>query len=129
MSDLSDYAETNLVDHLLGTSAFTSPTNVYLALYTAAPTDAGGGTQVSGNGYARQAITFGAATSPGGVASNTNTVTFTANGGNWGTITHAGIFDALTVGNLLMWTAVTNVTINDQDSLQYDPGDITVTLA
>lgn len=129
MSDLSDYAETNLVDHLLGTNPMTSPSTVYVGLFTAAPSDAGGGTEVAGNGYAREAVTFGAATSPGGVASNTGTITFTANGGNWGTITHAGVFDQLTTGELLMWTAVTNVTINDQDSLQYDAADITVTLA
>jgi len=130
MSDLSDYTETNLLDHLLGTAQYTYITPVYLGLFTAAPSDAGGGTEVTGFGYARQAITFASATSPGGVALNTaGPYVFTATGGGWGNITHAGIFTLSTVGELLMWTAVTNVTINENDSIQYDDGDITVTLA
>ena len=129
MSDLTNYAETNLVDHLMGTTAYTMPTAVWLGLFTAAPSDTGGGTEASGGAYARQEIEFNAASSPGGQATNANTETFTASGAGWGTITHVALFDAVTSGNMLAWTAVTNVTINDGDSLEYDPADITFTLA
>lgn len=127
MASLSDYAESNLLDHLLGVSPFTAPSGHELALYTSAPSDAGGGTEVSGNGYARQAITFGATSSPGGVSSNTGAVSFTAAGGNWGTITHAGIFDGL--GNLLLHTPLTTSrVVNDGDTLTFAVGTVAVTI-
>jgi len=127
MSDFSDYLENELLDHVFRNSSYSPPAAVYLGLYTAAPTDAGGGTQVTGGGYARQAITFGAAS--GGAISNTSAVEFTASGANFGTITHVGIFDASTSGNLLAWKAITSVTINDGDTLNFPIGDIDVTLA
>jgi hypothetical protein len=126
MADFSDFLENELLDHVFRNSAYTPPAAVYLALYTAAPTDAGGGTQVSGNGYARQAITFGAAA--GGAISNTSAVEFTASGGNFGTIVAVGIFDAATSGNLLAWNEITSVVINDGDTLNFPIGDIDVTL-
>lgn len=127
MSDFSDFLENELLDHVFRNAAYTPPAAVYLGLYTAAPSDAGGGTEVSGGGYARQAITFGAAAS--GAIANTAAVEFTASGGNFGTITHVGIFDAATTGNLLAWKAITSVTINDGDTLSFPIGDIDVTLA
>lgn len=60
MSSFSDYLENKVLDHVYRNVAYTAPTGTYLALYTVAPTDAGGGTEVTGGGYARQAITFGA---------------------------------------------------------------------
>lgn len=127
MSDYSDFLENELLDHVFRNSAYTPPAAVYLALYTVAPTDAGGGTQVSGGGYARQAITFGVAS--GGAISNTSAVGFTAAGANFGTIVAVGIFDALTTGNLLAWKAITSVAINDGDTLNFPIGDVDVTLA
>lgn len=126
MSSFSDYTEDAVLNHLFRNVALTSPTTVYLALYTAAPTDAGGGTEVSGAGYARQTIQFGAPS--GGVISNTSAVSFTATGGNYGTVVAVGIFDALTVGNLLAWDGITSAVINDGDTLLFPIGDITVTL-
>lgn len=122
----SDYLENAVLNHVLRNTALTSPTTVYAALYTAAPTDAGGGTEVSGNAYARTAITFGAPS--GGVVSNSAAVTFpTASGGNWGTIVAMGVFDALTVGNLLYWTTITNKAVNDGDTAEFAIGDIDIT--
>jgi hypothetical protein len=126
MTDFSDFLENELLDHVFRNSSYTPPAAVYLALYTSAPTDAGGGTQVSGSGYARQAITFGAAS--GGAISNTSAVAFTASGGNFGAVVAVGIFDALTTGNLLAWKAISSVTINDGDTLNFPIGDIDVTL-
>lgn len=126
MSSFSDYLENAVLNHVFRNVALTSPSTVYLALYTAAPTDAGGGTQVSGSGYARQAITFGAPS--GGTISNTAAVSFTASGGNFGNVVAVGIFDALSGGNLLAWDAITSATVNDGDTINFPIGDIDVTL-
>jgi len=130
MAALSDYSEKLLLDWLMTTGSATRPTNWYVALYTAAPNDAGGGTEVSGNGYSRQSVTFDAATSGAGTTANTNDVVFTAAGGSWGTITHIGIFDASTSGNLLWHGSLTaSKTVADGDTLQFSTGNIDLTLA
>lgn len=126
MSSFSDFLEDELLDHVFRNAAYTSPSAVYLALYTAAPTDSGGGTEVSGSGYARQAITFGA--SSGGAIANTAAVEFTASGGNFGTVVAVGIFDASSAGNLLAWDGITSAVVNDTDTLTFPIGDIDVTL-
>ena len=130
MAALSDYAEKLVLDWLMTNGSATRPTAWYVALYTAAPSDAGGGTEVSGSGYSRQAVTFDAATSGTGTTSNTGAVTFTAAGGDWGTITHVGIFDASTAGNLLWHGALTtSKTIADGDTLEFSIGNIDLTVA
>lgn len=126
MSSFSDFLENELLDHVFRNAAYTSPSAVYLALYTANPTDAGGGTEVSTGGYSRQAITFGAAS--GGAIANTSAVSFTASGASFGTVTGVGIFDASTAGNLLAWDAITSVAVADGDTLNFPIGDIDVTL-
>lgn len=130
MAALSDYAEKLLLDWAMTTGSATRPTAWYVALYTAAPSDSGGGTEVSTGGYARQSVTFGAASSPGGTTSNTNTVSFTASGANYGTVTHIGIFDNSSGGNLLWHGAMTaSKTVNDGDTLEFSIGNIDLTLA
>jgi hypothetical protein len=130
MAALSDYAEKLLLDWAMTTGSATRPTAWYVALYTAAPSDSGGGTEVSTGGYSRQAVTFDAATSPGGTTSNTGTVSFTASGANFGTITHIGIFDNSSGGNLLWHGAMTaSKTVNDGDTLEFSIGNFDLTLA
>jgi hypothetical protein len=130
MAALSDYAEKLLLDWAMTTGSATRPTAWYVALYTAAPSDSGGGTEVSTGGYSRQSVTFGAASSPGGTTSNTGAVSFTASGANYGTVTHIGIFDASTGGNLLWHGAMTaSKTVNDGDTLEFSIGNIDLTLA
>jgi hypothetical protein len=130
MAALSDHAEKLLLDWLMTTGSATRPTAWYVALYTAAPSDSGGGTEVSGSGYAREAVTFAAATSPGGTTSNTGAVSFTASGGDWGSITHIGIHDASTGGNLLWHGAMTaSKTVADGDTLEFSIGNIDLTIA
>jgi hypothetical protein len=130
MAALSDYAEKLLLDWAMTTGSATRPTAWYVALYTAAPSDSGGGTEVSTGGYSRQAVTFAAATSPGGTTSNTGAVSFTASGANYGTVTHIGIFDNSTSGNLL-WhgSLTTSKTVNDGDTLEFSIGNIDLTIA
>ena len=130
MSALSDHAEALLLDWLMTTGSATRPTAWYVALYTAAPSDSGGGTEVSGSGYSRQSVTFDAASSPGGTTSNASAASFTASGGNWGTITHMGIFDASTAGNLLWHGSLSaSKTVNDGDTLEFAIGNIDLALA
>ena len=128
MSAKSNYLELKVLDHFLGTASTSAPSAVYLALFTSDPTDAGSGTEVSGNGYSRQAITFASASS--GSASSSSAEEFTASGGAFGTVTHFGIFDASTSGNLLYHGALTaSKTIADGDTLRFASGNITITEA
>ena len=130
MAALSDHAEKLLLDWMMTTGSATRPTAWYVGLFTAAPSDSGGGTEVSGSGYAREAVTFAAASTPGGTTSNTGDVDFTAAGGNWGTITHIGIFDASSSGNLLWHGSMTaSKIVNDGDTLQFSTGNIDLTIA
>lgn len=122
----SDFLEDKILDHVLRNTAYTSPTTVYLALYTAAPSDSGGGTEVSGGSYARVAITFGA--SSGGAISNSGDVSFTTATASWGTVTHVGVFDALTVGNLLYHGALSaSKAVGDGDTFKVSTGDLDIT--
>ena len=129
MAALSDYAENLLLNFIL-TGTGSAPSNLYLGLYTAAPNDAGGGTEISGNGYSRQTITFNTASGTSGTTDNSNTPSFTASGGDFGTIQAMGIFDAQTSGNLL-WhgTIATNKTVYSGDSIQFAAGSIDLTIA
>lgn len=130
MAALSDYAEKLVLDWLMTNGSATRPTAWYVALYTAAPNDAGGGTEVSGGGYSRQAVTFDAATSGTGTTSNTGDVVFTAAGGSWGTVTHIAIHDMSSGGNLLWHGALTaSKTVADGDTLQFSTGNIDLTMA
>jgi hypothetical protein len=130
MAALSDYAEKLLLDWAMTTGSATRPTAWYVALFTAAPSDSGGGTEVSTGGYTRQSVTFDAATSPGGTTSNSGVVSFTASGANYGTVTHIGIFTASTAGNLLWHGAMTaSKTVNDGDTLEFSIGNIDLTIA
>ena len=88
--NLTNYLENKLIDHFLGTTSYTMPAAVYIGLFTVAPTDAGGGTEVTGGSYARQAATFSAASS--GATSNDTNIDFT--GMPAATTVAIGIFDA-----------------------------------
>lgn len=104
MAALSDYLENALVNHIfrggVGGTAFTQPTAIYLALFTTAPTDAGAGTEVSGGAYVRRQVNFTAPSN--GATDNTSDLTYPAATADWGTISHFGLFDALTGGNMLI---------------------------
>ena len=131
MTAFSDYLENELLDHTLKNLAFTSPAAVYVALATASFADDNSGTaneiSTTGTAYARQAATFAAAS--GGSASTSATITFPTATANWGTITHFGIYDASTAGNLLYHGALTaSKVINNGDTFEIQAGNPTVTL-
>jgi hypothetical protein len=121
------YAHSNaVIDHFLRNSAQTSPTTVYFALFTVAPTQSGGGTEVTGGSYARIAATFGAPAN--GVSSNSAPVTFPTATASWGTVVAAGIFDALSGGNLLYYgTLGTPKTVGNGDSISFASAAFAVT--
>lgn len=102
----SNYLRSKIYQAILKATGFTGPGTLYLSLHTAAPGQTGAN-EISGNAYARTAITFGTDTNGSG-ASNA-AVTFPApTPANWGTATHFGIWDASTAGNFLIGDALTN---------------------
>ena len=128
MAAMSNYLELKMLDHFLGTSSTSAPSNVFLSLWTSDPTDAGSGTELSGDAYARQDINFAAAS--GGAAASNATVTFPTATGSWGTITHIGIHDAASSGNLLYHGALSaSKGISSGDVFQVASGAITITAA
>jgi hypothetical protein len=131
MAALSNYLENNLIDRLLRGQTFTFPTNVYFGLLTSAPSDTGGGTEVSGGSYARVTVaasmanfagtqgagTTTASTGTSGTTSNNVNVTFPTPTASWGVISYVAVYDASTSGNLLLWGALTTPkTVNNGDA-------------
>ena len=131
MSSFSDYTENLVLNWLFTTNSATRPTAWYIALFTAAPSDSGGGTEVSGYDYAR--VVTGemtvSGTSPTN-CTNSNAIEFpAANGGAWGTITHIAIFDASTSGHMLGWSSLpASRTITDGDILRIPAGNLDISL-
>lgn len=122
----SDTYETIVLQWAFTNGAVTRPTSWHVGLFTAAPGEAGGGTEVTGGSYARQAVTLSVT---GDTASNTGLVEFPIATADWGTITHMAIFDASTGGNQIAYAALTvSRVINTGDILQFPIGDIDVTL-
>jgi hypothetical protein len=126
---ISDYLEVKLTQHTLGKVAFTMPTTLYVALYTSDPGDDNTGTEVTGTNYVRLAIAPAGWTIATGsaLANNVNPVLFETAGSPWGTISHMGILDALTAGNLL-WHGplVTPRTVNTGDTIEWPAGTLNV---
>jgi len=145
MSAMSDYLENKLVDHIFRAQSFSAPATLYVALFTAAPSDSGGGTEVSGGSYARVSVTSSlanwagtqsagsttASSGTGGATSNNGAITFPSPTANWGTVTHFGIFDAASSGNLLFHGSLTaSKTINNGDAApSFQAAQLAITFA
>lgn len=122
----SNYLETKVLDHVFGGTAYTAPSTLYLALFTANPNEDGSGTEVSGGGYARQSVAF---TISGNTASNTAAVEYPTATANYGTVSHVGIYDASSSGNLIAYAALTSSkTIETGDVFRVPTGDLDITL-
>lgn len=108
-------------------------TNVWIGLFTATPSDTGGGTEVSGSSYARVAVArtgagFAAATGAAATTSNSGAVTFPTATGSWGTVTQFGVFDAATSGNLVFWGDLTaSKTVGNGDTVSFAASALTIT--
>jgi len=131
MSSFTDYTENLVLTWVFTTNSATRPTAWYVGLFTAAPSDTGGGTEVTGNGYAR--VATGTISGSGTATTFTNAAAIefaAASGGNWGSIGWAGIFTASTGGTLLAWSPLTTArTINDGDVLRIPANSLSITLA
>jgi hypothetical protein len=129
MSGLSNYGENLVLTWLLTNGSATRPTSWFIALYTVAPGEGGGGTEVSGGSYARQAVTFTVSGTAPTEASNSVAVEFPTATANWGTVVAAAIFDASTSGNMLAYANLTtSKTIDSGDVLRFNAGSLDVTL-
>lgn len=125
---MTTYLENKLLDATLRGTSYTSPANVYMALYSTVGNSTTMGTELSGNGYSRQLVTFGNAAASGSIASTAN-VTFTANGANWTTAVSSAILDASTGGNALYFYNMPPKTVLNGQSLTFESGDITIFLS
>jgi hypothetical protein len=122
----TNFLETEILDHVFAGAAYTAPTTIYMALYTAAPGEAGGGTELSGSAYARQTVAF---STSGDTTSNSSAVEFPTATGTWGSVTHVGVFDALTSGNLMAYATLSSAkTIDSGDVFRIPTGDLDITL-
>lgn len=146
MANLTDSFENSLIDWFFrGQAAPTLPANLHVGLFTVSPSDAGGGTEVSGGAYARASVARSlanfagtqaagstvASNGTGGQTSNNGTITFPAPTANWGSVVAFGIFDASTGGNLLIWGPITPAkTVNNGDAApSFAAAGLTFTLA
>lgn len=125
------YAEAATLNSFLRGINYTAPASWYLALYTTAPNDSGGGTEVSGGAYARTPISFALPTTYSGTGSytyNTSAVTFPTATASWGSIVAVGIFDASLGGNLLYYgTLSASETISTGQAFTIAASQLTVT--
>lgn len=128
MSAMSNYLENAVLNYVLRDTADWAPTAVYLALHTADPAEDGSGAEVSGGSYARQAITFNAAHATNGTIDNSSDEEFTNMPAC--TVTHIGIWDHATAGNLLFYGAVSaSKTVTSGDTISLAAGSLDITLA
>ena len=122
----TNFLETEILDHVFAGAAYTAPSTLYLGLFTSAPGETGGGTELSGSAYVRKAVAF---TTSGNTTSNNAAVEFPTATGSWGTVTHVGVFDAATSGNLMAYaTLSSSKTIDTGDVFRVPSGDLDITL-
>ena len=131
MASMTNYLENKLIDRIFRGQTYTFPTTLHFALFTVAPTDAGGGTEVSGGSYARAAVAASltnfagtqaagsttASSGTSGTTSNNVSVAFPAPTAAWGTVVAVGIFDSATGGNLLFYGMLSSAkTVDNGDA-------------
>tara|TARA_B100000900_G_scaffold129291_1_gene109328 strand:- start:290 stop:682 length:393 start_codon:yes stop_codon:yes gene_type:complete len=130
MSGFSDYLEDKVLDHVFGGNAFTAPSTLYVALYTVAPSDTGGGTEVSGGAYARQTGAFTVSGTNPTTASNTAAIEYPTATADYGTVVAVGILDASSSGNLLAYSTLdSSKVVSSGDVFRFNAGDLDITLA
>lgn len=129
----SDFLENKLLDHAFGNAAYAAPATLHVALFTVAPSDSGGGTEVTGGGYTRLPVTNNATNFPaasGGAKTNGIDFTFPTTSASWGTIVAVGLFDASSGGNLLAHTTLAvNKAVGNGDTARFLAGDLDFTLS
>lgn len=126
---ISNYLENKIINHVLRNTAYTTPgTSVYVALYTSNPGEDNSGTEASGGDYARIQVTAWNAPS-NGATYNSNAINFATASASWGEITHIGILDLDTGGNLLFYGELTvHKVIGSGDTFSIASADLDVSL-
>lgn len=125
----TNYTEDLVLDWLFTSTSATRPTSWYVGLFTAAPGETGGGTEVAGNNYSRKAVTFSVSGTAPTEATNSAAVEFDTASGSWGTISHVGVFDASTSGNMIAYATLSaSKTIASGDVFRIPAGDLDITL-
>tara|TARA_R100001594_G_scaffold34170_6_gene63101 strand:+ start:8751 stop:9164 length:414 start_codon:yes stop_codon:yes gene_type:complete len=124
MAGFTNYLEDKVIGHLFGGTAYSAPSTWYVGLQTATPSDSAGGTEVSGGAYARQSVAWTIQTGGTAQASNTAALTFPAATTDWGTVTHAGVYDAATGGNLVAYETLTKTDFSTANPKIVNTGDI-----
>ena len=136
MAGLTNYLEDKIVNHVFGSTTYTKPTNWYVGLLTATPSDSAAGTEVTGGSYARQVCAFTITGSGIAQAVNTSAITFPTATADWGIVGWVGIYDALSGGNLVAYqnlqqsdfSTSTTKTINDGDIFKFNASTIKIQL-
>ena len=123
---LSNTFETHTLNYLFTATSVTRPTAWYVALFTSNPDEDASGTEVSGGAYVRQSVAF---TVSGNTASNSAAIEFPTATDSYGTVTHIGVFDASSAGNLIAYAALTtSKAIDTGDVMRINSSDLDVTL-
>ena len=104
----TDYLEGKGLNHVFSGNAYPSPSALYVALFKGTPGEAGGGTEVSAFNYARQSVDMTVSGTGPTEATNDSVIAWPAALGPFGRVTHAGVYDALSGGNLLAWATLTD---------------------
>ena len=136
MAGLTNYLEDKIWNHVFGSTTYTKPTNWYVGLLTATPSDSAAGTEVSGGSYARQICAFTVTGTGTALATNTSAITFPTATADWGIIGWVGIYDAVSSGNLVAYqnlqksdfSTTTTKTVNDGDIFKFNASTIKITL-
>ena len=127
MPVLSATLRDEILDHILGTAANTAPSNVYVALYSSDPTDVDSGTELSGNGYARELVTFDA--SVAGVSSTDVNAEFGPATADWGSVTHVAVHSSISGSDLIFFGPLATArTVLEDDILRFSAGNLTLKL-
>ena len=136
MAGLTNYLEDKIMNHVFGSTTFTKPTNWYVGLLTASPSDSSGGTEVTGGSYARQICAFTITGSGVAQAVNTSAITFPTATADWGIVGWIGIYDAASSGELVAYqnlqksdfSTTTTKTVNDGDIFKFNASTIKIQL-
>jgi hypothetical protein len=124
----ANFLETEILDHVFGGNAYTAPGTLYLSLHTANPDEDASGAEVStsGTAYVRQSVAF---TVSGNTATSSGAVEFPAATASFGTVTHVGVWDAESSGNMMAYAALTSSKVIDTgDVFRVPAGDLDITL-
>ena len=127
----SDYVENAVLGHILGSTTFAKPAVRFLDLFTASPGDSNTGTEVSttGTGYARQSVAWTVSGTSPTTATNAAAIEFSPATAGWGTVTHVGVYDTVTGGNLLAWAQLTtSKTVSAADIFRVPASNLIITL-